>query len=80
MRQKILLTAIFSLELLTIAATVVRGSIFGAQFYKSLSNADPTDMDFIWMLFWQYMELVVCESSRFQEMAPEHHLLCNGKS
>ncbi|CAN8104912.1 unnamed protein product [Discula destructiva] len=57
--QKILLSCFFSLTLVVVGVTLVRGSIFGAQFYKSMSQITVKFMDFIWMLFWYWVEFSV---------------------
>ncbi|PSR88607.1 hypothetical protein BD289DRAFT_481998 [Coniella lustricola] len=92
LRQKISLSAIFSLEGLTIAATIVRGSVFGAQFYKSFSRVDVKALDFVWIMFWQYMEFVVsflvaCTASfrsfwatREQKARDDRYRLANDRS
>lgn len=59
--QKILLSGFFSFTLLTIGVTVVRGSIFGAQFYKPISQITTKVMDFVWNIFWYWVEFSVCE-------------------
>lgn len=59
-RQKTILSSIFLLVGFTIAVTVVRGTIFGGNF-KSVTKVDREVMDFSWMLFWLYIEYIVCK-------------------
>lgn len=59
--QKILLTGFFSFTLLTIGVTIVRGSVFGSQFYWHLSQITMKVMDFVWILLWYWVEFSVCE-------------------
>lgn len=60
LRQKLVLSSIFSLVGFTIAVTIVRGSIFGGV-YKSVSEVDRKVMDVAWMLFWQFIQYIVCK-------------------
>lgn len=60
LRQKFVLSGIFSLVILTIAIAVVRGSAFSGV-YKSADEAGRKGLDPSWMAFWFYVELVVCE-------------------
>lgn len=59
--QKLILSCIFSVELFTIAVAIVRGSIWGEQSYSVAFGTTVRAMDFVWILFWQYIELIVCE-------------------
>lgn len=60
LRQKFLLLGIFSLVLFTIAVTIVRGTIFFGV-YKSGQDAERKGLDPLWMMFWFFIELIVCE-------------------
>ncbi|KAK3331311.1 hypothetical protein B0H66DRAFT_546300 [Apodospora peruviana] len=57
LRQKLVLSSIFSLVGFTIAVTIVRGSIFGGM-YKSLEQVDRKVMDTSWMEFWYIVQYV----------------------
>lgn len=60
LRKKIALTFVFSLVWLTIAITIVRGSIFHQQYAMSHADGAPAQMQsptFTW--FWFYMEFSV---------------------
>lgn len=46
----------------TIAVTIVRGSIFFGV-YKSGEDASRKGLDPSWMVFWFFIELIVCEST-----------------
>lgn len=59
--QKIILTGIFLLVAFNIAVTIVRGSIFGGTF-ASVRDVNRHVIDDSWMLFWHYMEYIVCTS------------------
>ena len=59
-RQKLVLSGVFLLVGFTIAVTIVRGSIFGGV-YKAVKQSDRQVIDSSWMLFWWYIEFVVCE-------------------
>lgn len=58
--QKLVLSSIFSLVAFTIAVTIVRGSIFFGV-YKSGDDASRKGLDPSWMVFWWFIELIVCE-------------------
>lgn len=58
--QKLVLSSIFSLVAFTIAVTIVRGSIFFGV-YKSGNDASRKGLDPSWMVFWWFIELIVCE-------------------
>ncbi|KAF2443117.1 hypothetical protein P171DRAFT_345637, partial [Karstenula rhodostoma CBS 690.94] len=59
-RQKIVLSSVFLLVSFTISVTVVRGSVFGGV-YKSVTQTNRQVIDSSWMLFWWYIEFVVCK-------------------
>jgi hypothetical protein len=61
LRQKLVLSSVFLLVGFTIAVTIVRGSIFGGV-YKAVTETDRQVIDSSWMLFWWYIEYVVCKS------------------
>lgn len=60
LRQKLVLSGIFSLVMFTIAVTIVRGSIFFGV-YKSGEDASRKGLDPSWMVFWFFIELIVCK-------------------
>ncbi|KAM7193329.1 hypothetical protein V8F33_007872 [Rhypophila sp. PSN 637] len=57
LRQKVVLSSIFSLVGFTIAVTIVRGSIFGGT-YKSIYDVDRKVMDTSWLMFWFYIQYI----------------------
>jgi hypothetical protein len=61
-RQKAVLTSVFLLVGFTIAVSIVRGSIFGGV-YKSVSEVNSNVLNTAWLLFWFYIEYIVCKSS-----------------
>lgn len=60
LRQKLVLSSIFSLVVFTVTVTIIRGSIFG-DVYKSAEEANHKGLDPSWMVFWFFIELIVCE-------------------
>ncbi|KAI1373880.1 hypothetical protein F4677DRAFT_427526 [Hypoxylon crocopeplum] len=58
LRQKLVLTAVFFLVGLTIAVTIIRGSIFGGV-YKDAGDADAKVIDTSWVIFWLFIEYIV---------------------
>lgn len=60
--QKLLLTGVFLLVGFTIAVTIVRGSIFGGV-YKALKDVDHKVINTAWVLFWFFIQYIVCELS-----------------
>lgn len=63
LRKKIILTCTFGLVALTIAVTIVRGSVFGGV-YKSFNKNRGKSMNMSWMWFWMLMEFAVGTYSR----------------
>ena len=68
LRCKILLFSIFLLDGLTIAVTIVRGSIFGG-FYNNLASQNQVTMNITWIWFWFFVEYVVGEFVRMPLLA-----------
>lgn len=62
LKKKIILFSIFSLVSFTIAATIVRGSIFGGV-YKTLVERKRMNMNVTWIWFWFFIEYSVCKFS-----------------
>lgn len=58
-KKKIVLFCIFSLVSFTIAATIVRGSIF-AGVYKTLHQNRRVQLSVSWIWFWFFIEFSVC--------------------
>lgn len=61
MQKKLILTFIFSLVFLTIAITIVRGSIFHGVYSSTSGQAQMQSATFTW--FWFYCEFSVGMSS-----------------
>lgn len=59
-KKKIILVGIFSLVFFTIAATIVRGSIFGGV-YKTLDERKRMNMNVTWIWFWFFIEYLICK-------------------
>ncbi|KAI1758902.1 hypothetical protein GGR53DRAFT_524296 [Hypoxylon sp. FL1150] len=57
-RKKFALTGIFGLVALTIAVTIIRGSIFGGV-YRSISEHEIKQINVTWIWFWFDVEFVV---------------------
>jgi uncharacterized membrane protein len=57
LRRKLILSATFGLVALTIAVTIVRGSVFGGA-YKTF-NTKAKNLNLAWMWFWIYIEFAV---------------------
>ena len=62
--KKILLSGVFSLVLFTIAATMVRGSIFGGV-YQYLDEGESAIINVTWVWFFLYIEFSICEYCPF---------------
>jgi len=61
LRQKLVLSSIFSLVGFTIAVTIVRGSIFGGT-YKSIHEVQHKVVDTSWLMFWFFIQYITCKS------------------
>jgi hypothetical protein len=66
LRKKLILSCTFGLVALTIAVTIVRGSVFGGTYRKFNAN-EMTNLNPGWMWFWIFVEFVTGKS-------PVHHL------
>lgn len=64
MRKKLVLGAVFGLVGVTMAVTIVRGSIFSPQ-YKSISNGSREEVNISSVAFWFFVEFTVCEFKAF---------------
>jgi hypothetical protein len=58
LRQKVVLSLIFSLVGFTIAVTIIRGSIFGGA-YRSIDATEQQDMSTPWIWLWFSLEYIV---------------------
>ncbi|KAF2789460.1 hypothetical protein K505DRAFT_223553, partial [Melanomma pulvis-pyrius CBS 109.77] len=61
LRKKIILSCTFGLVALTIAVTIVRGSIFGGT-YKKFNQNEMRTLNMGWMWFWIFLEFAVGKS------------------
>ncbi|KAF2684606.1 hypothetical protein K458DRAFT_477792 [Lentithecium fluviatile CBS 122367] len=62
LRKKIILSCTFGLVALTIAVTIVRGSVFGGS-YKSFNKNESQNLNMGWMWFWIFIEFAVGKSA-----------------
>lgn len=62
LHHKIVLSATFALVLVTVGATIVRGSMFGTKDVFEASHHTRHFVDMSWVLFWSFIEFVVCTS------------------
>ena len=62
LRKKIILSCTFGLVALTIAVTIVRGSVFGGT-YKSFDKNENRNLNMGWMWFWIFIEFSVGTSA-----------------
>ncbi|KAF1961947.1 hypothetical protein CC80DRAFT_463505 [Byssothecium circinans] len=61
LRKKLILSCTFGLVALTIAVTVVRGSVFGGT-YKKFDTNEMRNLNPSWMWFWIFIEFAVGKS------------------
>lgn len=61
LRKKLILSCTFGLVALTIAVTIVRGSVFGGT-YKKFNANEMANLNPGWMWFWIFIEFAVGES------------------
>lgn len=72
LRHKLVLSGIFSLVLVTVGATIIRGSIFGGDhIYETAQDNQAHVMDLSWVLFWSFIEFVVCKFGFHQPPLPQ---------
>lgn len=64
LRKKLVLGAVFGLVGITMAVTIVRGSIFSPQ-YKSISDGSREEVNISSVAFWFFVEFTVCEFKPF---------------
>jgi hypothetical protein len=63
LRKKIILCCTFGLAALTIAVTIVRGSVFGGT-YKKFDRNEMRNLNTGWMWFWIFIEFAVGKSAK----------------
>jgi hypothetical protein len=68
LRKKLVLSGTFGLVALTIAVTIVRGSVFGGTYKKFHANEEQ-NLNVAWMMFWIYIEFAV------GEYLPQYHYM-----
>jgi hypothetical protein len=61
LRKKLILTGTFGLVALTIAVTIVRGSVLGT--YKKFNTNERLNLNPGWMWFWIFIEFAVGKST-----------------
>lgn len=66
LKKKIILFGIFSLVSLTIAVTIVRGSILGKA-YKTHDAHKGREINVTWIWFWFFIEYSLCKFSNFSQ-------------
>jgi len=62
LRKKLILSCTFGLVALTIAVTIVRGSVFGGT-YKKFDRNEMRNLNMGWMWFWIFIEFAVGKSA-----------------
>jgi hypothetical protein len=71
LRKKLILSCTFGLVALTIAVTIVRGSISGG-IYKMFDQNNIQNLNIGWMWFWSSFEFAVGKSAKFHLHQARH--------